>query len=264
MSEEFNCVKENPQEAMEHGRVAFFEKLSEKYEKELEFLKNVGGLTSVDEGGEHLQSGDKRDWSNVAEHCLTVTAAAEALTNALNLSKKDKERICAASVIHDWYKRALKDKDGQWHNKPTGESGDDKGDIQRAFNKILETVGSDLLSVTTPAYLDRGFIRKTATLPERLLSYLDAITDGSRIVPFGQRLDNAATSPRWKWLADDSEWKNKVEPLLGKGANFFDGQKAQETSTQNEIFEMLKERGITLKTPEDVPAFIRSEIEKQY
>lgn len=236
------------QSAEQEKRQRYFAQLEEKYHDQIEFLKRVGGMIE--------------DWANVKEHCLTVTAAAEALCDALGLPENAKHEIARTSVIHDWYKRVTKGTDAALDfPRAKGADTDDTSELQSLFLKA--GVNVDMLAVTTPAYLERGFIQKNTTFEERLLSYLDAIIDNDTIVPFAARLDKAAAG-RWKWLAEDEAWKKKLEPILGPGANFFDGQKAQETATQEEIFGLLAERGVALDSPEQVPEFIKREIEKHY
>lgn len=65
-------------------------------------------------------------------------------------------------------------------------------------------------------------------------------------------------------LTDERVWNEKLEPSLGLGKNFFDAESELSRREQQEIFDQLSARGYDLSSPEDVPAFIRAQIEKNY
>lgn len=82
--------------------------LARKYKTEIEFLIRVGRFSSRDEKSAKLPMTDYRNWSNVLGHDLVVTVAAEVLCTALKLSPCEVFKIFHAAILHDWYKRVVK------------------------------------------------------------------------------------------------------------------------------------------------------------
>ena len=185
---------------------------------------------------------------------MVVAVAIGELGKALGFTLEQIDRLCRAAIVHDWRKRLDK--------APQDFTDAERNLVEEEYKKLDNDKFLD--PVMAPEQLEREFIKDEATFAERLLLYVDSLCHNSDIVPFAERLDKAAASPNWKWLADNIGWKEKVRPILGESANYFDAQKIQESRIQQIIFERLRERGWWIEISDDVPSFIKSLIEKNY
>ena len=185
-------------------------------------------------------------WRNVVEHCLVQGAIAEKLSSLLNLPEKDSRDLVTTALCHDWAKRLEK--------KPEDFNEEDKAEAVEFLEKAAPN--QKLMESTGIEFLERSFIKKESTFLERLQVYIDDIVAGSEITTFENRLDELAR--RRPELNEDPELNAKV------GGKFLDKQKEMNGEIAKEIFEMLKERGIDAGSPEEIPAFLSGEIEKEW
>ena len=203
---------------------------------------------------------DRRRWIDVVEHCLVEAAAAEVLADALALSPLEKEKLSKTAAVHDWDKRL--------EQKPEDFTQEEKLAINKQLQKL--NLNQELIKSTHPEFIRLLLEGKPSTWLQRLLYYIDDIHEGSSIMPIKERLE--ATVARHKDLAADQEWAALATKRLreiGKigpkeTANFFDGDLAMAEEVQEEIYRELKNRGVNLESPEKIPEFIKSKIEKNY
>ena len=242
----------NTPDRPDSSKTAYFSRLAVKHLPQLKFLFTEGRLTRRDATGAKLSSDSRENWSNVVEHSLTEAAIIDTLSDLLGFDEDEKRRLTRTAVLHDWDKRLSK-QPNLWTTE----------DVRRATEELSKSgVDPILLASTSEDFLEKCLIKGEATFQEKLLAYADAISEGSEIMPFKERYEQAAT--RAHHYATDSTWKQRLEPILGTGANYWDGQIAMETRIQKEIFDALKLRGVSLESPDDLPRFVKSEIEKRY
>ena len=211
-----------------------------------------GKLTRRSSENEKLSEKDPDNWSNVTEHCLVEAAAINELGKALGLNQEEINQLTKAAAVHDWNKRIEVCLD-QF-------TADEINSAQQAFEEM--GVLDDLIEATKAEYVKRFLIDKTATPLQKLLHYIDVVTDETDIVPYEDRLEKAI--PRALHLKNDTKWGKIVEPVMGAGKDYFDALKEVSRQEQQEIFKKLVERGYTLSADTEVPAFIKALIETNY
>ncbi len=52
-----------------------------------------------------------KEWRNVADHCIAVARALDALGGLLGMSDTERERLVKVGLVHDWNKRLTKNSD---------------------------------------------------------------------------------------------------------------------------------------------------------
>lgn len=207
---------------------SFFEDLAKKYIKEMRVLF-VGGQLRKKDG-----------WRNVAEHCLMQLAAAEELCALLRLSTEETKAICSTAAIHDWKKR--------WERT--------KQNVPDRAHKLLEDVHprQDLLNATNPDYLEQVYEGSAPfTKDQELMLYLDVITKENNLAPSEDRLREVEASPRSKGLAEKAH------------GQYWQKTRALRDVIEQKLFETLRQHGCDdLRSPADIPLFLRSRIEAKW
>jgi hypothetical protein len=241
------------------NKTEYFNDLALRYLPELRVLLKGGKLTRRDSEGRILPKTDRANWFNVTEHCLVQVAASENLASALGLTEDEKQKLCTAAGVHDWDKRL--------ERKPDQFSPAD----HETVNQLLQNVNPDklLLSATKADFLERSLVKNDATFLEKLQYYIDLLCDESAIIPFKERLNKAR--PRYPKLCGPdwakktgASWAAAVAEKLSPDQDYFDAAIMEAESTQQEIFKHLTERGVAITAPDEVPAFIKKLIEKNY
>ncbi|KKR12036.1 MAG: hypothetical protein UT41_C0004G0003 [Candidatus Wolfebacteria bacterium GW2011_GWC2_39_22] len=247
----FNNTKERSTE--QTRKAAYFNSLAFKYLPEMRLLLKGGKLVRKDENGKVMEQDDRRRWINVSEHCLVVTAEAEALAQAIGLTPEETLSLGKAAAIHDWDKRI--------HKKPQEFTEDDLIETERLLANT--NVDHEVLSGTAHNFVKIFLVdEQPTTLLQRLLYYLDTITEENDIMPFKPRL--AEGKKRAPKLGEDMELNNQIADKIGEGKGFWEGAEEISDRVQNEIFNLLKQKGFQLESPDEVPEFIKNQIQKNY
>lgn len=214
-------------------RREYFSKLALEHIPEMRLLIRGGGLKKTE------------GWRNVVEHSISQLAASEVLSELLDLSENDMEKLIKVALTHDWKKR-IEIKPGEF----------DENDLELA-KAFLARVNPDqtLLAATGPSFIKKALVRGDSTLLERLQFYIDDITKGSEIVSFSERIDEVEA--RRQDLNEDEELTKK---LKGK---YWNRERELGHTVEREIFGRLKEKGVEIETPEEIPTLINREIRKR-
>lgn len=133
----------------------------------------------------------KEGWRNVVEHCLVEAVAADCLSEVLHLSERNRTILVAGALLHDFYKRKeieLMRESGQTSVMVVKQTEDSatqylqsKG-ISSDIIKIVNSVGAANLEY---------FETESPTMEEKLMHYIDDITDGDSIVSLEDRIASA-------------------------------------------------------------------------
>ncbi|PIR92514.1 hypothetical protein COU01_01510 [Candidatus Falkowbacteria bacterium CG10_big_fil_rev_8_21_14_0_10_44_15] len=194
-----------------------------------------------------------KDWINVTEHCLVTAAAVEAIANGIKLSEEETSKVIKTALIHDWDKRLPK------------KSGDFTDNEKTQANELLKKTQVDptLLQATDPSFSPRCVLDEyTPSLSEKLIFYVDTITEESDIKPFQERL--AQAKKRWPALGQNAELNAKIADKLGAGKTYWDAVLKVTNAIQEEIFDLLKENDCDLNNAAAVPQWVKETIEKNY
>lgn len=134
----------------------------------------------------------KEGWRNVSEHCLVEAVAADCLAEELQLPEDDKEKLVTGALLHDFYKRQeieLMSARGKTSMDVVREA-EDKGTeylnrkgIDPEVIKIINSVGASPVDY---------FETKEPTMEEKIMHYVDDITDGNDFTYLKDRLDRVA------------------------------------------------------------------------
>src|SRR3989344_6224343 len=173
----------------------------------------------------------KGDWGNVTNHQLVQAAAGLIVSEALALPTDQTEVLFRAILVHDWNKRL---------DIRPGDFGTD--DLAKA-ESLLQTVNPDvsLIESTSPGFHDK-IINGEATLLQKLQYYLDDITRGEEIAPLEDRLAEVAVR---RSDLDADFWARELQ--------------AGEIVEQ-ELFQVLKEKGIEIDKTADITSWINSKL----
>ncbi len=146
------------------------QKFSETYKKELDFLKEKGGLTG--------------EWSNVYDHCFTEGRVAAVFGGLLRLSAQDTDALVKAALLHDWYKRKEREA-----TKAKG-----AGEYDQAARKsaaLLQEAGysEDIVLLTqSVGHTSLKTILESDNFLHKLMHYIDDITFNNQVTGVDERL----------------------------------------------------------------------------
>jgi len=210
------------------GKTRFWENPAFKYLPEMRLLFKGGKLWNK----------NQQAWRNVVEQSLVEAAVAGVLAEQLHLPAVDRERLVKAALCHDWDKRL--EKVGRDFTN------EDRLKAKNLFDR--RSPDPSLLEVTRPGFVVRGV---EATFLEKLLFYVDDICQGSQIVLLKERIAGAQSRSQeaGKNLGIKDYWTK--ERKLG-------------VAIESEIFQKLDEQGVSLASPESIPMFVKSEVERRY
>lgn len=208
----------------------FWHDIAWRHLTEMRLLFRGGQLWSNNNPREH--------WRNAAEHCLVETAVAEELGTLLNLSAEDARTLATALAVHDWDKRIER-------------TGLKLNETHRALaDSLLEKIQPDqaLINVTKPTGTGplQDLVKKHDLDLRELAFYIDNVCNGSTIEKWGPRLDAAALR----------------NPDVSK--EHFDKERALSGGIERKIFELLKTHGAEIDSPENVPNFLKTTLERHY
>lgn len=124
-----------------------------------------------------------RDWRNIAEHCLAEAVGADILAEHLGA---DREKVTRASLVHDWYKRkeieSMRLVGGAQGYLETSEE-----DIRLLTEYGVPEDIIQLAHANIPQSAELDYI-KNRSREEKIVHFIDMITDGSRFVEHDERL----------------------------------------------------------------------------
>ncbi len=171
-------MKSENLETFEQRKTMYFSRFATRHLSEMRVLKKGGVLGR----GNEL-------WRNISEHCLSETVAADILAEALGA---DREKVAEATLLHDWFKRreveAMKKLGGAKGYEAT--AGEDERLLKEygVPDEIVRLAHSNLPENGDPEYLRRR------PLEEKIIHFVDIITDGSNWVDFRDKLQKARGS----------------------------------------------------------------------
>tara|TARA_Y100000310_G_scaffold297489_1_gene330548 strand:- start:11561 stop:12190 length:630 start_codon:yes stop_codon:yes gene_type:complete len=183
------------------------------------------------------------DFENVRLHCRIEGAIGEMLAEVLGLDPYDGLSLVQAFLGHDY------DKHMELH--PEHFTPQELEEIKRARSTLcLDEV---LLAATKPEFAVRWMHEHDdISLLEQLMHYVDSICKDDDIVPLMERIAEVErrkpqrTAEFWDALGQRRYWD--VEREMGQ-------------EEEHRIWELLTAAGCEIESPEQVPAWIRSELE---
>ncbi len=180
------------------------------------------------------------DWNNVIDHCLVQGAAVDALADLIDLSAEDRDRLQRTAFVHDWKKRL--------EIKP------------RDFNPEQEARAAELAQQVSPdeeimAATEKCFSKKIidgqASFLQKLMFYIDDITSGSKVTGYRERITETAARTK---LNDDAELTKEL------GGRFWDVEWEACRQVEEELFNLLRRKGVDIRSPQDIPALLRERL----
>jgi hypothetical protein len=183
-------------------------------------------------------------WGNVFEHCLIQAIAADVISDLLNLGEEEKQKLMKAAAVHDWNKRSEK------------KQGDFTEEERQKAESLLTEVNPDktLLAATGLDFLAKiSKPESGVSFLEKLQFYLDDITRNTEIVSFDDRINEVES--RRQDLNENDDYTKLF------GMKFFDKEREVGHSIEQEIYDKLKQNGVEIDIPSDIPHLIRKNIE---
>ena len=229
------------------NRTRYVQDLSLRYLNEMRLLFRGGKLTKKDK------------WRNVAEHCVVQLATAEVLADLLGLSPRDRQKLCSVAAVHDWRKRIEKKKI------------QDPDSADTYALRFLPAVDPDpeLMEATGPKFIERVLRGDMLSFLQKLQCYLDDIC-GEReeentlvtdIMPLGDRI--AEVSGRNPHPENEEEYASLKALLAEKGKDYWTVELDFTKEVELEIWKRLGGEARGIARPEDVPIFLRSELQRR-
>ncbi len=180
---------------------------------------------------------ESEGWANIVRHCLLEAAAIEVVVIRLNFSKKDRDKLVLAGLVHDFYKRR--------ELELIKEEGDSTATLEKAeliSAKILlkNKIDPEIVKITDAigiTKLDR-IKDPSCTLSEKIMFYIDSITKHDELVSLGEKV--AELPSRYPDIA-----KTGIYPVYLKVAQGVEAELAAE---------------IGLEDPSELPAHIKDRI----
>lgn len=175
------------------------------------------------------------EWNNVINHSLVQAAAGEIVTTILEIPQQEASTLFKTILVHDWGKRHDK--------KPDHFTEDEWKKAEEFASKI--NYDPSVLETTDPGFHDR-IIAGEATFLQKLQYYIDDITKGEDIATFENRIaEVSARRPEFS----EGFWVKELE--AGK-------------MVEQEIFQLLRDKGVKLERPEDIPDWLKKQLETKY
>lgn len=139
-----------------------------------------GKLFDVVEGS---KARGKKEWRNVAEHCIAVGRGLQALGELLGLEPEIIDEISTTGVLHDWNKRVTKD--------PSAFTPEELTTIERQVGDVLERSDPDghYIDATEPRGLTR-LESDDASVAEHCVHFVDLSCMPQGFVPIEKRFED--------------------------------------------------------------------------
>jgi hypothetical protein len=207
-------------------------------------LQYMGEMKILQKGG-ILGTGDGNEsWRNISEHVLTEGVVADVLAEALSLSPIDRKKIVKAAILHDWYKRreieAFK-KFGGYEGYL--KAGAEDGKLLREYGVPEELIELAHSNIPRPDEVNNTNTKSLASrsLLEKLMHYIDIITDNTDLVGYDVKIGLARTKPAVVNFTDG------FKPLYN-GISLLDVQLVAAKEEEAELEKMLNvEKGGLIK-----------------
>ncbi len=262
--------RDNPPD-FETKKRKYFSLLAVKLKEALKLHKSFNLLEKNDKG--------KREWGNVSEHCLVVSARTKALSKLIGLSEKTKGDVVLAAAMHDFYKKnqiektpkgvSLSMDDYIQSEKEAGEELTKAGIPQNIIDYTGSTGALPEAIYKIQNILSKGESASEKEIATLALHYVDDYTQGSgwtkpakvnsqgkNINDLNRRVEAARNNPKYKSIDEE-------------GKKYFDGKTSldvQETVGES-VEEFLAMRIAKMKNidldPKNLPALIDEEIKKE-
>lgn len=210
----------------------------------------------------------KEDWRNVSKHCLVEAARAEALSDLLQLPAEVKQRLFAATILHDFDKKdeiiytASQSRTVQSFDEAYAKS--EKKLQDAGIDPGLIEVASSVGHASLPS-IEQILVKKTETMSDQdiirlAMHYIDDYTIEDRWAQpvedgkndFDRRMDANDTNPKYAKIAE---------------AGFYIEQRRVGNLVEQKLAELITQRSdkqIEIKLlPEKIDQIIRGNIEKQ-
>lgn len=130
---------------------------------------------------------ESEGWSNIVRHCLLEAAAMEVVAGGLKLSKKDKDTLVLAGLIHDFYKRR--------EIELIKKEGDSTATLEKAEKRSFDILMKNSINPETVKITDAIGITKldwikdpACTLAEKVMFYIDSITKHDQLVTLEEKV----------------------------------------------------------------------------
>lgn len=186
----------------------------------------------------------KDGWSNVKLHQITEFFEVGVLSEMLGISDEERKEMQSVALIHDWDKRLEKE--------PSLVTPELKNEIDKYYKEI--NPNPSLMLATGPE-----FVVKFVSNPEKvsflemIQFYVDDITKGGDIVRLSERLNDVES--RKTELNNDPKLIQEL-----KGKKFWNAERDVANEVEKIIFEKLKEKGVDIEVPEEIPDLVVKKI----
>ena len=178
-----------------------------------------------------------KEWRNVADHCIAVARALDALGGMLGLSDAERERLVKVGLVHDWNKRLAKN--------PEAFSDDERAKAEATAKEILAKHDPDgtLLDATEPRGLPR-LEGDEASLVEHCLHFVDLNCTSHGVVGPEERFKDLESRHGTEEDGQTDLWTRKKALVAKEEAMFLDAMRARglDVPAGARVHELLKER----------------------
>ncbi|MFA5927477.1 MAG: HDIG domain-containing metalloprotein [Patescibacteria group bacterium] len=166
-------------------------------------------------------------WRQISEHCLSEAVGADILAEALGANR---EMVRRAALLHDWYKRRELELKKE-HGMIEGYRISNTEDLQllRGYGvpeELIRLSHSNTLENADPDYL------ASRTLEEKIVHFMDLITDYSNWVSYLERRKRPQNNPK------AIEWSESFREQYD-GASLFEMNQRLEALERGEFEEAL-------------------------
>lgn len=258
------------EESNQKEKSLYFRNLTNRYPREMRLLFRGGKLTGSS------RSKKEEQWRNVAEHCTVQLAAAEVMSDLLQLEPEDKEKLCSVAAVHDWRKRMDvmarkigKMPDGEEKQKKQEELKEMEEHAQQFFD--ASQPATVLMEATGPKFMEKVLRDdENISLLEKIQCYLDDICGDrpgdkkSDLLPLKERLQEvSARNPRPENETDaagQEKYPELKQMLAERGKGYWEVETEFVQQVEKELWQQMGGRDVGIEKPEDLPLFLKSQL----
>lgn len=179
MSESIPSRKETRSD-FEKKKASYFSKFALAHISEMRILKEGGVLGK-----------ENADWRNVSEHCLVEAVGADILAEHLGANRKE---VVQGTLLHDWYKRH-EIENRREHGSAKGFAISSAEDIALLREHGIPGESIRIAHANVPDSDDPLYLHNRP-LEDKILHYIDMITDQSTFIDPEERLRKAETNTK--------------------------------------------------------------------
>lgn len=192
----------------------------------------------------------KEGWRNVSEHCLLEAVAVDILAEKLNLDETIRSELVTGAILHDFHKR-----EQMKLFQEKGASTKSLMESEEVSSRILKEkdFSEGIISVASAAADTKKMAQSFSdtSLSERIIYYIDSITDNNEISTIEKRVSKSEASERYRRINEEArEYLN--------GQTQLETMRKISTDIQKELAEKLK-----IEDPTTLPKWIEGEIKKR-